>query len=364
MTLPLDGVRVVELAEGWAGPYAGKLLALLGADVIKVEPRGGERGRHRGAVVPGAGPAHERRAAFLHLNTNKRSLAADPARSEDVSLVRRALERAHVLLEGVAPATVEGYGVDREELSRVNPALNAVSVTPFGKEGPYAGYLGEEIVTFAVAGPMSATGIISREPVKMGADIGQYQSGGVAALAALAALSVSERNGVGVDVDVAQVDTQLVSIDRRMSYLLYRAYTGRDAPRSQGRLRVGPFPSGIKLAEDGNVWISTMPQWVNRMLSVLGDPELEVRYQQPNFMTDLEVAELTDVAVLTWGVARSRQQAMEEAQAHGWPVMAVNAPVDLLADPHFRARGFWHSLEHPEAGSLEYPGPPVRMPGG
>src|SRR5207249_2052358 len=123
-----------------------------------------------------------------------------------------------------------------------------VSTSSFGQTGPYAGYAGEEIVHYAVGGPMSSTGLVDREPIKMGGELGQYQCGGVAALAALGALSVAERSGRAVHVDVANVETQVGSIDRRMTYLLYQAYTQRDAPRSAGKA-VGPFPTGIVLAE-------------------------------------------------------------------------------------------------------------------
>lgn len=359
---PLTGIRVVELAEGMAGPYAGRLLALLGADVVKVEPPGGDLARHAGALVGSAGPEHERRAAFLHLNRGKRSLAADLERPDDASAVRALLAGAHVVLASSPAGHLESYGLGYDETVRANPAVTFVSVTPFGLEGPYAGYKGADIVTYAVGGAMSSTGVASREPVKLGADLGQYQCGTLAALAALAGLGMAEVSGQGVHADVAHVDTQLVSIDRRMTYLLYYAYTGRDAPRSEGR-RLGALPAGIKLAEDGHVWVSTMPQWIPRMLKTIDAPELAPRYAAPDAITDMELAELTDVAVTTWGVVRSRQQAMADAQANAWPVTSVNAPVDLLEDPHFHARGYWHEIDHPVAGTLTYPGAPVRLPG-
>ncbi|HEX5268503.1 MAG TPA: CoA transferase [Acidimicrobiales bacterium] len=360
---PLTGIRVVELAEGMAGPYAGKLLALMGADVVKVEPPGGDRARHTGALVGTAGPEDERRAPFLHVNTGKRSVVADVERPDDASMVRGLMAGAHLVLTSSPAGHLEQHGLGYEETARANPAVTFVSVTPFGLAGPYAGYKGAEIVNYALGGAMSSTGVASREPIKLGAELGQYQCGTLATLAALGGLGVAEASGRGVHVDLAQIDSQLVSIDRRMTYLLYYAYTGRDAPRSEGR-RLGALPAGIKLAEDGHVWISTMPQWLPRMLKVLEAPELAPRYAAPDAITDMELAELTDVAVTTWGVMRTRQQAMDDAQRDGWPVTAVNTPADLLEDPHFRARGYWQSIDHPVAGKLTYPGPPVRWPDG
>ena len=360
--LPLAGISVVELAEGTAGPYAGKLLALLGAEVTKVEPAPGDRSRHIGALVGPAGPEHERRAGFLHLNTGKRSVALAVDRDSDVATLEELLRRADVVIDGPDERSLPSLGTSYESLRATNPSVTIVTVTSFGRRGPYAGYKGEEIVQFAMAGTMSSTGVKAREPMKQGGEIGRYQAGSVAALAAMAGLAQAERTGRGVHVDLSEVDTQLVSIDRRMTYLLYYAYTGRDAPRTEGR-RIGPFPSGLRLAEDGNIWVSTMPQWLPRMLRTLDDPELAARYQEPDFMTDVELSELAEVGVMSWGVGRTRRQAMEEAQANGWAVTPVNAPVDILEDPHFRARGYWHAIDHPVAGRLEYPGPPMRLPG-
>ncbi len=361
MTAPLSGLRGVELTEGYAGPYAGKLLALLGAEVVKVEPPEGDRTRQGGAAVGRDGPAHERRAAFLHLNTNKRSFAPEAGRADDDAALRRLLVSADVVLEGEGASSLAGWGLDPGDILGPNPGLTVVSVSSFGRTGPYAGYRGEEIVHYAVGGTMSATGLARREPVKLAGRVGAYQAGSAIALAAMAGVLQSEAGGGGVAVDFALVESQLISIDRRMTYLLYYAYTGRDAPRSPGS-QIGVYPSGVRLAGDGYVWTSTMPQWVPRMLRVLEDAELSDRYAQGTSPVDLELAEMADAAVTTWGVTRSRQEAMAEAQAEGWAVTAINAPVDVLSDPQFRGRGFFRPVEHPVAGPVTQPGAPLRLP--
>ena len=186
--LPLAGTRVVELAQGVAGPYAGKLLALLGADVVKIEPPGGDSSRHRGATVGSDGDEHERRAGFLHLNTGKRSIEAENTDAAD-PVVAGLLAAADIVIDGPAPGSVTSYGTDHESLRAVNPTVTIVTVTSFGLYGPYAGYKGEEIVHYALGGTMSSTGVKSREPMKLGGDVGRYQAGTVAALAAMAGLA-------------------------------------------------------------------------------------------------------------------------------------------------------------------------------
>ena len=349
MTQPLSSLRVVELADGIAGPYAGKLLADFGADVVKVEPAGGDRARHLGPF-PASGPDPEQSALFLHLNTNKRSAVLD---GPDLD---RLVATADVVVQS-------GPVLDPAAARQRHPGLVIVTVTSFGLTGPYAGFLGEEIVHYALGGPMSASGDPDREPLRMGGELGQYQCGAVAALAALAGVAVAERDGRGVHVDLANVETQVGSIDRRMTYLLYASYRGEDVPRSGGYVSA-LLPNGCRPAADGHVQVSTLFNWLPRMLKVVGDPELAAAYSGPDVLTDPEVPEKVDAILVGWTVTRGKAEAMAEAQAAGWPVTALNHPVDVLADPHFLARDFFVDVEHPAAGTVRQPGAPVRMDDG
>ncbi len=249
MTQPLDGLRVVELADGIAGPYGGKLLADYGADVIKVEAPEGDRSRHLGPF-PGDDVDPERSALFLHLNTNKRSIVGLPGDDRVASL----LDRADIAL-------CSDPDLDADALRAAHPHLVVVSVTSFGLQGPYAGYRGGEIVHYALGGPMSAAGDPEREPLKMGADLGQYQCGTVAAVAALAGLTTARAQGRGVTVDLSNIDTQVGTIDRRMTYLLYGSYRGQNVPR-EGGYSLSPLPNGCRPTGDGHVQVSTLPNWI------------------------------------------------------------------------------------------------------
>ncbi len=352
MTQPLAGLTVVELAEGIAGPYAGKLLADFGADVIKVEPPGGDRARTAGPFPAGAEGDPEQSALFLHLNTSKRSVVAAP----DDPLIDQLVAGADLVLRS-------DDAVDLSRLRAARPQAPVVTVTSFGLTGPYAGYAGEEIVHIALGGPMSASGMPDREPVKMGAAVGQYQCGTVAAVAALATLAVAGQTGAGPHVDLSNVDTQVTSIDRRMTYLLYATYRGQDVPRFGG-YSVSPFPGGCRPAGDGHVQVSTLMNWIPRMLAVMDDPEMSELYADPAWFFNTELPALADAQLLTWTVSRSRQEAMEQGQAGGWPVTAVNRPIDLLTDPHFTERGYFVDVDHPVAGTVRQPGAPIRMADG
>lgn len=358
---PLAGLRVIELAEGIAGPYAGKLLADFGAEVIKIEPEGGDRARYLGPFphdvdppTSGDDPAVEQSALFLHLNTNKRSVVVPGGKiSADDEFVSDLLGSADLVIQSRPEPSPD-------ELRARYPKLVVTTVTSFGLTGPYAGFVGEEIVHYAYGGPMSATGSPEREPVKMGSAVGQYQAGSVAAVAALAGLSLAGLRGDGVHIDLSNIDTQVGSIDRRMTYLLYAAYRGANVERSGG-YRLSPFPNGARPTQDGHVQISTLMNWIPRMLSVVNEPDLSGLFEDPGFIVDEAVPELADAHILGWTLSNTRQEAMEEAQAGNWPVTAINRPVDLLSDPHFEDRGFFVPVEHPVVGTVRQPGSPIRM---
>ena len=351
MSQPLEGIRVVELAQGIAGSYAGKLLADYGADVVKVEPVGGDGVRALGPF-PAGSEDPELGGLHLHLNTNKRSMIGGP----DDDVVQKLIAGADVVLQSEPRP-------DPADLRRSHPGLVVVTLTSFGLTGPLAGRKGAEIVHYAFGGPMSATGNPEREPLKMGGELGQYQCGTIGAVATLAGLAVVARSGEGVHVDLSYVETQIGSIDRRMTYLLYASYRGQDAPR-QGGYNVSPLPGGCRPAADGHVQVSTLMNWIPRMLGVLDDPEMSALFDDPMWLFSETHPDLADAQLLQWTVVRGRQEAMDEAQSKGWPVTAVNRPVDLLSDPHFDERGFFVDVEHPAAGVTRQAGSPIRMEDG
>ena len=355
---PLDGIKVIELAEGIAGPYTGKLLADYGADVVKVEPEGGDRSRTIGPFPDdsdptrstGESPDLEQSALFLHLNTNKRSAVL-----ADTEQLDRLIASADVVIQS-APIP------DPADLRRRYPELVILTVTPFGLTGPHAGFAGEEIIHYAYGGPMSAAGSIEGGPLKMGGDIGQYQCGTVGAVSVMAGLALAGQ-GDGVHIDLSNVETQVGSIDRRMTYLLYAAYRGENVERPGG-YRVSTLPNGCRATLDGHVQISTLMNWYPRMLGVVDNPDLAAVYDDPGFLFDEVAKEIVDAHILGWSLTMEKQEAMDTAQAGGWPVTAVNKPVDLLTDRHFTERGYFVDVDHPTAGHLRQTGAPIRMTDG
>ncbi len=365
MTQPLEGLRVLELATGVAGPYAGKLLADFGADVVKIEPPEGDPARRHGPFPSGvdATQAQETGALFLHLNTNKRSVVADVETEGGRDLVLSLVDGVDLVIESFEPTRAQAFGLDGASLLARRPDLVVASLTPFGQDGPYAAYRGADIVTYAMGGPMWGTGIDEREPVKLGGEVISYQCGNVAALAGLAAWMTARGSGHGIHIDLAHFEAQAGTIDRRVAYLLYQAWTGADVGR-EARQPQRATPIGFFPVQDGHVLTFTIPSWVPRMVAVLGDRELTERFSDPGWILDPDLPDLVDAALYPWLLERTRAQAAGDAQAQRWPITPLNAPVDLLEDPHFAHRGFFVDVEHPVAGRVRQAGAPFRMTDG
>jgi len=356
---PLDGLVVVELATGISGPYAAKLLADYGAEVIKVEPPAGDPSRREGAR-PGDRPDPEASPLFLHLNANKRSVVADLETEDGRTLVDALVARADAVIESHPPGELQRLGVDLVAAREVQPELVVTSVTPFGQHGPYADLPGSEIVLYAMGGPMLATGDPDREPIKMAGNVVQYHAGAVAALATLGALTMAERDGVGAAVDVSNLETQAASIDRRATLLVGQQFDGMNGHRSGGG-RMGAIPAGIYPADDGYCQIVFAPNWMPRVADMLDDDELTSILAKPDWIDDDDLPEVLNAALFGWTLQRSKQETMHDAQARQLAITPVNNTVDVLADQHFRDRRYWYRWDHPTVGSYDAPGPPIRM---
>ena len=365
-TQPLEGVSVVELTDGVAGAYAGRLLAVLGADVVKVEPPDGDVVRRWGPF-PGEDPGEEvaeQSALHLHLNADKRSIVADLTQPEQRDMVAGLAARADIVLESFTPDDATRFGLDASTLRSSNPALVVTSITPFGQDGPYAeaGYLGSEIVQYAMGGPMHATGVAEREPLKLAGHLVSYQCGAMAATATMAALLVAEQSGHGVHVDIANLETQAGSIDRRAVFLQQNIYNGRVVERDPEAAQ-GLLPGGIYPTADGWVQIGTPPPYAARLLATMGDPELSELLADPNWVTNPDVPDLVQTALYTWLAERTGAETMAAAQPHHWPVTEVRTPLEVVHDEHLRGRNAFTEVDHPVAGPILQPSAPIRFAG-
>jgi crotonobetainyl-CoA:carnitine CoA-transferase CaiB-like acyl-CoA transferase len=248
----LADITVLDFTHGVAGPYCTKLLADYGAEVIKIERPGiGDRARQIGPF-PKDVPHREKSGTFLHLNTNKRSVTLDLNEDSGREIALKLAQKSDIVVESFRPGVMARFGLDYQSLSSENPALVVTSISNFGQTGPYRDWRASELIFYGMGGELSTTGVNYREPVKMGANVGLYQAGTVAAYATLSASFAARETGTGEHIDLSIMETQAGSIDRRMSMLLAYQYTGEISVRAaQGVDGLGGYPSGVYPCADG-----------------------------------------------------------------------------------------------------------------
>jgi crotonobetainyl-CoA:carnitine CoA-transferase CaiB-like acyl-CoA transferase len=354
----LDGVVVVEMATGVSGPYCGKLLALLGAEVVKIEPPGGDPSRQKGPF-PADTPDPERSGLFLHLNTGKRSLVLDVAdpvqRAERDALI----EAADVLLLSHRPSQLTAAGLNPADHQRRCPSLVVVDVTLCGLSGPYAEYRGSEIVAYAISGYMSLTGAAEREPIKAYGHLVEYQAGTHAALGTLAALAARDRDGLGqlVDVSTVQAGTFLLGTVQQRAHF-YGEVVKRNGTRLLGFPPQHSYPSTIRPCADGYVHCHSN----NRHRDMLGALIPHPRLLAPDLLAEMMGhADEIDAIMDDWLKDRRRAEVVELAQELRLPFTEVLTPGEAMSDRHNVARGSFITVDHPGARKVTQPGPPFRM---
>jgi crotonobetainyl-CoA:carnitine CoA-transferase CaiB-like acyl-CoA transferase len=349
----LAGLRVIEVGDGTAVAFCGRLLADAGADVLKVEPPEGEEARRRGPFVGGT-PHPERSLPFLALHAGKRSLVLDPARPDDRDRLFALLRHADVLVDGSERRAGSLWELQPDEPSRLNPRLIHVVVSPFGWEGPYRDYRAEELTLSALGGLMYHIGAYDREPLKHGPAQVAHLAGLNAAVGVVLALLARDHDGLGQDVDVsAQAGVALLLGALELPQY---AYTGGVARREE---KDGPGLNNIQPCADGYVVPIAFGAAWEMMAHFLDEPAL----LDPRFATaagrQRHMREL--VAIIRRAIAnKGRFDLFHGAQALGLTWGLVQGPADLARCPQLAARGFWADVEHPVVGALRLPGPPYR----
>ena len=276
MPKPLAGLRVLELARILAGPWAGQMLADLGADVIKVERKGaGDDTRGWGPpFVEGADGKHIGAAYFHSANRGKRSIEADFENEEGRRIVHKLVKRSDVLIENFKVGGLAKFGLDYKSLAPENPRLIYCSVTGFGQDGPYAKRAGYDLMAQGMGGFMSLTGYADGPPTRVGVAISDVFTGCYSVIGILAALAEREKTGKGCYVDTALVDSTVgVLANQGLNYLV-----SGEIPKRIGNSHPNIVPYQEFPVADGHVIVATGNdnQFV-KFCNVLGAPELARR---------------------------------------------------------------------------------------
>jgi succinate--hydroxymethylglutarate CoA-transferase len=357
---PLAGIRVLELGQIAAGPFAGSLLADLGADVVKVErPDGGDGLRQWPPLTANAeGVAFSEN--FASLNRNKRSLAADLKDPADVARVRALAGRADVLLENFRPGVLERLGLDYASLRAEYPGLVYCSVSGFGHSGPYSSKGAFDLTVQALAGLMSVTGEEGGAPVKCGVPVGDYCAGLYAALTILAALVRRRETGEGGHVDCSMLGS-LIGVATLQTSEHFG--TGR-TPRRLGSAhpRAAPYRA-FRASDEYFVVAAGNDKLWRSVCEVVGAPRLP---GDERFRTLEARARNQDALFEILEPLFARRTAAEwlhELDARGVPCAPINTYPQVLADPQVEAMGLVQPLELPNGVMTRTTAFPVRLTG-
>ena len=359
---PLHGIRVLDLSRILAGPWAGQLLADLGAEVIKVErPEIGDDTRSWGPpFLPPANPSPARgeSAYFLCANRGKKSVTIDFSRPEGQALVKRLAAQSDILLENFKVEGLAKLGLGPEDLAKLNPRLIYCSITGFGQTGPYRARPGYDFLMQGMGGLMSVTGEPDGQPMKVGVAVTDVFTGMYAATSVLAALAERERSGLGQHVDIALFDVQIATLANQiMSYLV----SGEQPPRL-GNAHPSIVPYQVFPTLDGHAILAVgNDEQLKRFTKLAGAPELAL---DPRFATNpARVANRAALIPLLEALMRTRstQSWITELETIGVPCGPINSFADLEAHEQVRARNIFKTVPHPSAGSMRSVANPMRF---
>lgn len=335
-----------------AAPFCTKLMADLGADVVKVEPPGkGDPSRWRGPF-PDDEVHPERSALFLYLNTSKRSVTLDLASEAGREIFARLVEGVDVLVEDRKPGEMAALGLGYDDLAARDPRIIVTSVTPFGQTGPRKLHRSQHLNLYHSSGHASpfkkreaveAGG--SRAPARAGGYLGEYDAGLSAAVATLGAVLGREVTGAGQNVDVSKQEA-MMNLERVIIGISANApdpFAGRS-------------PGGLVRAKDGYVNVITLEdhQWEG-LLRAMGNPEWSRADWCQSKASRQEHADQIEEQVGAWAAGLTRDEIYHCVQAEGTPASPVRNVAEVMAWEQTKARGFFRELPHPEAGTQLYP---------
>lgn len=345
----LDDLRVLDISQGIAGPLCAKLLGDFGADVIKVEPAGGECGRSMPPFF--MDDAHpEKSLFFLLTNLNKRGITLNLETPQGADIFKKLARDADVVVETFPPGYLASLGLDHASLERENSGLVMTSITPFGQTGPYRDYKGEELVAYAMSGIMSISGTTDREPLKHGGFQAQYEAGFNGALITLFTLLLRDVTGAGqhVDVSIQEVVASTMVINQPF-YSWTGGVQGRRQPAGTMFGNVMPCKDGyfVSQAGGGASWDDVAKFYGREELKDERFADVNQRVINGQALDELLIEAAKDRTMAEMFKTASEQYRMLFG--------IVQTPADLARCAQLEAREFYQEVEHPVIGTIKVP---------
>ena len=356
----LEGVNVLEYADFVTGPYCTKLLADLGASVIKIEdPRLGDPSR-RGGPFPDDIPHPERSGLFLYLNTNKRGITLDPSTASGRKIFLTLAQWADILVDDQAPGAMEAIGLPYDTLREANPRLIMTSITPFGQTGPYRDYRAYCLNISHGSGAGYLTPVSpdegERGPVKSGGYFDHCCNGLSAATATLLAFHQRQSSGEGQHIDISEQEASIAYDRVEVGMFISENFINRRV-RPGGGVALAPCRDGwVVIAATGN------PRHWDALVAIMDYPEWAKDERFKDEGGRFRFADVLNSFISEWTLHHAKEDLYHRLAQAGIPVGVVRSQSDLIEkDEQMRARGFFSSIEHPEAGKLVYPSASYRF---
>jgi len=346
----LAGVKVLEYAQFVAGPYCTKLLADLGAEVIKIEPPPmGDAARKREPFLKDV-PHPERSGFFFYLNTNKLGVTLNPDTLNGRKIFLELVKEADVLVEDNPPQRMKELGLDYESIN--NPRLIMTSITPFGQDGPYRDYKAYHLNTYHGSGIAKILSSILPEetpkPTKGAGFLGDYDCGLNAATAIMGALYSRLFTGTGQHIDISKQES-LIALER-----VEIGMFGNNERESTVFMQY--MVGGLQRCKDGYVLITLGGEhhWEG-LVKLMGNPDWaqDERFQEE--MSKYQYAQEINEHIAEWMINQTKEEVYHRSQAMNCPIGMVTTVEDLVASEQLKARGFFVEVKHPEMGKVKCP---------
>ena len=348
----LGDINVLDLSQGVAGPFCAKLLAGLGAEVIKIEPPGTGDPSRQAEPFLGDRRSLESSALFAYLNTSKKSVTLDLDIPRQAQALKKLAQDCDILVESFPPGYLEPLGLGYDALSKINPGLIYVSVTPFGQWGPYRDYKGSDIVAQAIGALMYTIGLPEREPLKVGGEAALYTTGVSAFSATMLALYVRDAQGFGQHVDISAMEVMTVAqIHSSIHYQFGRIPVRRET--NLVKAKDGWVSPGLDLGVQEGTWA--------KVCQLMGVPDL---VEDPRFITpEARRANQQDLLAVVgkWAATKPKEEIYHTLQGLRSIAGYVATVEDLLASQQFAHREFFRPVEDPVLGEVVHPGAPFRI---
>jgi crotonobetainyl-CoA:carnitine CoA-transferase CaiB-like acyl-CoA transferase len=357
----LPRYRILDLADE-KGSYCGKLLGDLGANVIKVEPPGGDKVRFRGPFHKND-VHHEKSLSFLYFNTSKGSITLNIEDTTGRAIFKRLVETADVVVESFPVGYLAGLGLGYPALRKINPKLVMASITPFGQKGPQSGYKATDINIMAMSGYMQLVGEPDQQPLVLGGEQSFYPGAQYATAGTLAALFYRDgTSGKGQHIDVSMQEAMITYWHEQTPVAMWNK-TKENVARV-GSMDAMVTPCGLYPCKDG--WISlcvvtplewdTLAQWI---YEVTGNEEVLQEQYKGGLISRMPVRDMVNVMVIDFTDRLTARELFLEGQKRKLVVMPVNDVPSVLNDAQLSSRNFWVELDHPTVGKLKYPKGPL-----